>query len=155
MRFLGFAFAVLITLELLFSLLSPIVFGNLARQYFARIQAQYPPGASAYAAQWQMTDEGLKVNPQELACLYTTAGGPCIRQSTARLYAGGNPLCSYWLMLRLQTSSRRISSPVRIETSVLSWQLLPERTTCFWEPYSYYGRPAVLIDSIRAELGIR
>jgi hypothetical protein len=130
---------------ILSSVASPVVFGGLANGYVARVQHLYPPGSSARRALDETTVQGLR---------FVMPMSPCyrVRQCyvSALIYAGSNPLCSYWHGIQLQTNGWDPAA------TVIRWTPLPSQVTCFWTGYrAFPGRPAVLIDSLRAELGIR
>ena len=146
------AFAVIVAM---LSLASPYFFGALADGYSKRIQMEYPIGSSAFAAEEQLASDGLKMSQEEHVCDFGRAGKPCLRTPAGLLYAGGNPLCSYWLTFSLRMAIHLVNGGPGIGSEVVAWDLKPGRTLCFWEPGASAGRPAVLVDSIRAEIGMR
>jgi hypothetical protein len=133
------------SLEVIFSASSPIAFGGLADEYVSRIERMHPAGSSSNNAMNAMSDDGLKFSVPMSACGRVK---PCY--AWALMYAGGNPLCSYWHGIMIETNGWDGSAIIR------GWVRLPNQITCFWSGYrASGGRPAVLIDSLRAELGIR
>ena len=145
--------AILVILFLSFALLSPVVFGNLTKRYFNRLQAHFPPGAQASLAHNAITSAGLAVGDEEKACLYTASEPSCIRFFRVNAYAGGTVLCNYWLRITATTVSTRTRSRA-INTVIEKWEYAPAPASCLWDP-GRSGERESAARSIWTELSFR
>lgn len=145
--------AIVLVLFLSFSLLTPVVFGNLANRYFNRLQARFPAGAQARLARDAIANAGLVVGDEEKACLYTASAPSCMRFFRVDAYAGGTVLCNYWLRIIATTMSTRTASGA-IHTVIDKWESVRAPANCLWDRLRSGERESVA-RSIWAELSFR
>jgi len=146
--------AVLIAIELAFSLLSPTVFGVGASWYGERIQSHYPRGSSADSALKTLIADGLPFDTAMRPCSHI--GDACRKYYAAPVYAGGNPLCSYWNGIGLVTAQYGKPSEQRFRKRVIdSWYSFRGPVSCFWQKSAFRFGVPVVIETARAELTLR
>jgi hypothetical protein len=125
---------------IVFSLISPPIFGALADEYIARLQRNFPPGSGTGSTLRALSDDGVRFAYRLSAC---GRKRPCYW--IGALYAGGNPLCSSWRGFALLTSGLSESSAVE------RWIRVPAEMTCRWQRHPV-GEGLGMGATIRAEV---